>query len=313
MKISIIIPVYNTEQYLDACLDSILLQSFADYEVLLIDDGSSDGSGRVCDTYALEDSRIRVFHKENGGVSSARNLGLDNASGEWVYFVDSDDQILPGGLQTLVDCISDDIDIVLAGFEQYDEDGRIIYGIQDRTVITLEKKESLSTLYENHGKYYDYLTLGCIRLLRNSLIKAYNLRFDTEITNKEDTLFVTQYICVSNGRTRFNTTPVYRYNRRPGSEMEKWRDSFNYSYISSLYALVKMKQEISRIYCPLSGVVYIAKEGIWIRYHRILNKMKKLGIRDDELVNSMNNVVNKELGRSFFILKKIRKWRRKME
>ena len=83
MTLSIIIPVYNTEKYLSACLDSILPQSFADFEVLLVDDGSTDGSGAICDRYAERDPRVRVFHKENGGVSSARNMGLENAVGEW--------------------------------------------------------------------------------------------------------------------------------------------------------------------------------------------------------------------------------------
>ena len=80
--LSIIVPVYNTAAYLSACVDSILSQSFTDFDVLLVDDGSSDGSGAICDKYAEEDSRVRVFHKGNGGVSSARNLGLDNAKGD---------------------------------------------------------------------------------------------------------------------------------------------------------------------------------------------------------------------------------------
>lgn len=92
-KISIIVPVYNTERYLSKCIDSILSQSFTDFELLLINDGSLDYSGAICDQYAANDSRVTVFHKENGGVSSARNLGLDNARGEWVTFVDSDDWI----------------------------------------------------------------------------------------------------------------------------------------------------------------------------------------------------------------------------
>ena len=90
-KISVIVPVYNTEKYLHRCIDSILLQTFTDFELLLIDDGSKDSSGAICDEYASKDNRVRVFHKENGGVSSARNLGLDNAKGEWIAFVDSDD------------------------------------------------------------------------------------------------------------------------------------------------------------------------------------------------------------------------------
>ena len=93
MTLSIIIPVYDTEAYLPTCLNSILSQNVTDYEVLLVDDGSTDRSGVICDEYAAKDNRIRVFHKENGGVSSARNLALDNATGEWVTFVDSDDWI----------------------------------------------------------------------------------------------------------------------------------------------------------------------------------------------------------------------------
>lgn len=93
-KISVIVPVYNTEQYLPRCIDSILAQTFTDFELLLIDDGSKDSSGKICDESAAKDSRIRVFHKENGGVSSARNMGLNNAQGEWITFVDSDDYLI---------------------------------------------------------------------------------------------------------------------------------------------------------------------------------------------------------------------------
>lgn len=89
--ISIIVPVYNVEKYLSQCIDSILAQAFIDFELLLVDDGSTDGSGRICDEYANKDARIQVFHKKNGGVSSARNIGLEHAQGEWITFVDSDD------------------------------------------------------------------------------------------------------------------------------------------------------------------------------------------------------------------------------
>ena len=91
--ISIIIPVYNAENFLCSTVDSILSQNSLDYELLLIDDGSKDKSGKICDEYARQDGRVRVFHKKNGGVSSARNLGLDNAKGEWVSFVDADDWV----------------------------------------------------------------------------------------------------------------------------------------------------------------------------------------------------------------------------
>ena len=91
--ISIIVPVYNSEKYLDRCIQSILGQTHKDLELLLVDDGSTDSSGSICDRYAMEDARVRVFHKANGGASTARNLGLDEAQGDWIAFVDSDDWI----------------------------------------------------------------------------------------------------------------------------------------------------------------------------------------------------------------------------
>ncbi|MBO5676389.1 MAG: glycosyltransferase family 2 protein [Bacteroidaceae bacterium] len=112
-KISVILPVYNTEKYLHHCIDSILAQTFTDFELLLIDDGSKDGSGKICDEYSAKDSRIRVFHKENGGVSSARNLGLRNAQGEWIIFIDSDDWISGSMLLDMYEkAISEKSDIV---------------------------------------------------------------------------------------------------------------------------------------------------------------------------------------------------------
>ena len=92
-KISVIVPVYNVEKYLSKCIESILAQTFTDFELLLIDDGSNDNSGAICDEYAEKDSRIRVFHTENKGVSAARNLGIREASADWVCFVDSDDWV----------------------------------------------------------------------------------------------------------------------------------------------------------------------------------------------------------------------------
>ena len=103
--ISIIVPVYNVEKYIHQCIDSILLQTFTDFEVLLVDDGASDHSGSICDEYAHRDSRIRVFHQENAGVSVARNKGLCEAIGEYVTFVDSDDWIKPDYLNELYKCL----------------------------------------------------------------------------------------------------------------------------------------------------------------------------------------------------------------
>ena len=112
-KISVIIPVYNNAVYLPQCLNSLLSQSFQDFEGVIVDDGSNDGSETICDDYQKRDSRLKVIHIKNQGVSHARNVGLDNAKGEWVSFVDSDDWIDPAYLSTLYEQIDNDTDVVI--------------------------------------------------------------------------------------------------------------------------------------------------------------------------------------------------------
>lgn len=118
MKLSIIIPVYNVEKYIIECIDSVLFQTYKDWELILVDDGSTDNSGKICDEYALKDNRIKVIHKENGGLSSARNAGLDIVKGEYITFIDSDDVLLNDDIfDKIIDIFNNDnsIDIV-----QYD-------------------------------------------------------------------------------------------------------------------------------------------------------------------------------------------------
>ena len=121
--ISIIVPVYNTSFYLRTCLDSIISQSYIFIEIIVIDDGSTDNSGKICDEYAEKDNRIKVFHRENGGVSRAKNYGLKIAKGEYVCFVDSDDYILQNHIIDFVDKLSKEIDIYIQGLCFKKEDG----------------------------------------------------------------------------------------------------------------------------------------------------------------------------------------------
>ena len=123
-ELSIIVPVYNVEKYISQCIDSILNQTFQDFEVILVDDGSPDRSGQICDEYAENDSRIKVIHQKNAGLSAARNTGLKNANGEYVAFVDSDDYISPNMYELLVTNIkSCGADMVKCGYHEFiDED-----------------------------------------------------------------------------------------------------------------------------------------------------------------------------------------------
>ena len=204
--ISIIIPVYKTEQYLCKCLDSVLAQTYTDWECICIDDGSPDGCPAILDQYAARDSRFHVIHKPNGGVSSARNAGIDCAKGDWFCFVDSDDYITPDHLQTMISTGIDkddkQIDMVNCG------------------VMT----ETSGSSYNPETKIYDYASLGTIlpvflkkvitlytpwcKLIRRSVILDNNIRFNPKIRLCEDTIF--SYTCLAHSRA-VEMIPVVSY------------------------------------------------------------------------------------------------------
>ena len=312
-QISVIVPVYNTEQYLPRCIDSILGQSFADFELLLVNDGSTDRSGAVCNAYAEKDSRIRVFHKENGGVSSARNMGLDNARGEWITFVDSDDELLPDGLQTMLDGVTPDSGMVMCGFVEYDTNGAVLEYERDEKVYNLSKSESVLWLYNGLGEVYFYFGYPFARLFRRSHIEACSLRFDTFIAIKEDTLFVMQYICRSKGHTRMNAKPVYRYNHREGSAMSEVKKGFNRKDVDSFRAFVAMKHEAEKCFPWYSDVMLVAKHGILNKYYSLVGAMDREGVDDMELRGYLANATKTEVGSIilFKIEKKLFKLKRK--
>ena len=128
-QISIIVPVYNAERYLSRCIDSILGQSFRDFELLLIDDGSKDGSGKICDEYAARDNRVQVFHQENRGSSLARKVGFDNAQGEYIVAIDADDWVDHNHLECMMNAMqSTHADIVVTAYWEHNIDGQVIQG-----------------------------------------------------------------------------------------------------------------------------------------------------------------------------------------
>lgn len=186
-QISIIVPVYNVEQYLPQCIDSILDQTFSDFELLLIDDGSPDKSGEICDEYAKKDNRIRVFHKENGGVSSARNLGLDNAESEWVTFVDADDWISKKYIENLYAPILSDneIEFVQAGCTNY----------VNNKIANIEQQYDY---FKGEGPLFVFnhfrgLTFSKLFNLEN-VIRIHGLRFDEQMRTTEDMAFTLDYL-----------------------------------------------------------------------------------------------------------------------
>lgn len=212
VRLSIIIPVYNAEDYLSRCLDSILNQHFTSYEVILVDDGSSDSSPLICDRYSATDARFKTIHKGNGGVSSARNAGLDLAKGEYVMFVDSDDALLPDALEIMMESVVAE-DLVVGGYTVF------IEGVPGREVLP---KNECSYSGEDMIRFFDANIRQNCEMLDAPWSKMFrrrtigNLRFNADLSYAEDKLFVFSYMSVCSS-VRTCCFPVYAYHMRAGS------------------------------------------------------------------------------------------------
>lgn len=244
MRISIIVPIYNTEAYLPECVDSILAQTHTDFELLLVDDGSTDKSGEICDEYEQKDSRVCVFHKKNGGVSSARNLGLENAQGEWVCFVDSDDTIPEDALSHYSQNIEQSIDLIFSKYKIIDEKGTMLreYCAFDSS-REFTRQDFLKIMYVPEGNYQGYIWN---KLFRMSVIQEHAIRFNEQIFFNEDRLFTTQYACASKKPVRFMNHLTYRYLMHSNSAMASLKRGYNRKFVTDFDALVLMKKEIDR-------------------------------------------------------------------
>ena len=211
--ISIIVPIYNVEKYLTKCIDSLISQTYQDVEIILVDDGSHDESARICDEYANKDLRIKVIHKQNGGVSSARNAGLAIAKGEYIGFVDPDDWVSLTMYEDMLTVIKDnsEVDLVICGYDYVKEDGNTDRFYRTREDELLLQKEMMSRMSDlpptvRHGVVN--------KLFRKNVIGA--MQFDESLHSSEDVLFVTQYVEKINSAV-FVHKPLYMNLIRDGS------------------------------------------------------------------------------------------------
>lgn len=189
--VSIIVPVYNAEKYLNRCIDSILSQTMTDFELLLIDDGSKDNSGRICDEYAEKDARVRVFHKPNGGVSSARNLGLDNAKGKWITFVDADDRCSCDYLEHLLSKVDDDTDLIISYAVICDSTGEKAEVYPEYRV----NATNFERLFVDSDMHWH--TSPWAKLYRASIIYENSLRFNEMMHIGEDADFLFSFMLIT--------------------------------------------------------------------------------------------------------------------
>lgn len=192
LKISVIIPVYNAEKTLHRCVDSILVQTFSDFEVLLIDDGCKDNSGKICDEYAKKDSRVKVIHKVNGGVSSARNMGLDNAKGEWITFIDTDDYVVNTYLECLI-ANAEDADMIVCGFKHFYQGEENHMVLREVYLDKLYDDSNISDLLSKRIEGLPFRTPWA-KLFRRSILVDNSITFDESMKLGEDTKFTFQFM-----------------------------------------------------------------------------------------------------------------------
>lgn len=231
-KISIVIPVYNVEKYLKKCLESVINQTYKNLEIIVIDDGSSDNSPMICDEYARKDYRIKCLHQDNSGVSSARNKGIECATGDYVHFLDSDDFLDLDAYAFLIKTMTDNHSEAI-GFEYYTTylDGKDIPHIVQSERYGLRDKK---------GAIYEHLFGSSVflwtKILPMSIVKDIRLR--TDIYRGEDTLFALDAISKIN-KMYFSSKPVLHYVQ---SEDSACRGSFRVSQLTALKAIPIMER-----------------------------------------------------------------------
>ena len=226
--VSVIIPIYNRQKYLARCFDSIINQTVSDLEIILVDDGSADDSGRICDAYAEKDKRFRVIHKENGGVSSARNLGLEKASGKYVLFVDSDDEVSGNYFEALNEMTGkNDCDMYMFSCRLSDGRNEEIRQEQNAVYGVDSVFDAVSFAIRNRR----INVLWCKAFL-NERIKQLDLRFSNDIYIGEDQLFCVTYALYINSLCTSDKI-IYNVSLENGESLSrKRRDDLSGQLIS---------------------------------------------------------------------------------
>ena len=225
-KISVIVPVYKAEKTLGRCVDSILGQTFADFELLLIDDGSPDRSGELCDTYASKDSRVKVIHQKNSGAAAARNVGLENASGEYISFADSDDFVAPDFLESLygLSCRSG-CDITMCNYNLTDGGSfePVLHGFAEGTAFDREgvRKVIFKNIIDCNTNGYFALWN---KLIKAEVVRKNKISFASDMSFGEDLCFILDMLISANG-IAFTEKTVYNYIRSETGLFSSYRPS----------------------------------------------------------------------------------------
>lgn len=257
--IDIIVPVYNVEKYLAGCITSVCNQNFSDWHLILVDDGSTDSSGKICDQFAEKDAKISVIHKPNGGLSSARNAGLDCSQGDFVLFLDSDDTLTDGILQTLYDTITqNDVDAVFGGYNCIDENGNLI-GTLQVPAQTLTGERRFTIVYD-----VAHVVMACGKLFRKKVFEGFKFR---EGKLHED-VFAYHELAYHADKICYIDQPVINYLQRRDSIMGKNFTARNFDAVDGLFERANFFEEKHLVNCTNATIAYIYMYLLYI-VHRI--------------------------------------------
>ena len=271
IKVSIIVPVYNAENYIKRCIDSIIAQDYPNWELIIIDDGSSDSSGDRCDRYSLLDKRIRVVHKPNGGVSSARNTGLKAANGDWISFVDADDYVKPSFLSSFLAKLSDNVEYVSMGFENLNSQSFPVISI-------IDTNNALEGLFSSGA--YKYMQPWA-KFFKKNKIDELKLMFDTKLSIGEDKLFILQYL-LGTTECRFLNDSLYMYNDGIGLSTKRYQPDVELDLAEKTHTAI---DSLICKYRPESSISYQIRKNEKAELFRVLyavgmspefNKNKKI-------------------------------------
>ncbi len=250
--VSIIIPVFNAEKYLSECIESVLAQTYKNFEAIIVDDGSTDKSAEIIDFYSNKEKKIHSYHKKNGGVSSARNYGIEKALGKYICFIDSDDTIENYYIESLYQALQGKADSSVGGFKHFNIP-------EKKEIIVVPQKNEIKNLNDSILDFLDYEKTDwqrymVNRIFKTSIIKNNNIRFREDIFYKEDGLFLIDYLCSSNGLVGYVNRIVYLYRYNSNSALGSLTKSFNTKLLTNIDAYLLIIDRLKKSDLPKSTI-----------------------------------------------------------
>ncbi len=297
--VSIVVPIYNVESLLPRCIESIMGQTYRDIEIILVDDGSKDESGTICDDYAKKDKRIKVIHQQNGGIGSARNAGMKVVSGYYISFVDADDYVMPQYVDTLLNkMISQQSDFVIGGLKSYP---------LNNIIALKDESHSKADIPEFLKSNISHFAMISSKLYKTQIVKEHNLLFDEKTKFAEDLLFNLDYMCWCESVNLISNTD-YIYTDGNLLTSEKYaQDSQELKYLLNecetrlLHLEKKYNIEIDRymlrhiVGCYRLDNIYIQKsdEEYFHLYKKYLKIQDKISFYDDDFCSPIKRSIYK--------------------